>query len=152
LGEDLKVQSVKITLIEVQSFLLDQSSVDFNWLFIIFRVGVKYCNGFEELLSITRTEMNPEWKNRAITALGFAPLERVDEVLQIGLSSEFQDIANYLVGVGLNRESDRKLWDFIQTNWDVIENIFRTVAFTLPNLIRCGISRLNCEGDAIEIE
>jgi hypothetical protein len=134
------------------SFLADRTSVDPNLLRLTLRAGARFGEGFDALLDFARTDPNPEVKTQSMTALGFAPLDRLDEVLRIGLAAPRQDISRYFAGVAINPDSGRKFWDFLVANCAEIEAKFGTLSFDIPEYIEDGTSRLKTldEADAAE--
>jgi hypothetical protein len=133
-------------------FLVDDSSLDPNLRPLAFCIGVRDCDGFDELLALARTEENLEIRYEAIDALGFAPPDRTDEVLRIGLAAAHQDVTPYLTGVAANVESGRRMWDFVKENWATLNDMFRTMAFNIPDLIRSGTAALKTVEEAEETE
>jgi puromycin-sensitive aminopeptidase len=133
-------------------FVEDRSAVDPNLLSVTFRAAARHCGAFEKLLALARTDDNPEVKSIASIALGYAPVDRLDEVLRIGLAAPLQDVVWYLVGVSINEESGRKMWDFVRENWAEIDKMFATMSFNIPQLIEYGTGVLKTEEDAAEVE
>jgi aminopeptidase N len=123
-------------------FLADRASVDPNLLSVTLRAGARFGNGFDTLLSFARTDANPEVKTQSMVAIGFVPPERLDEVLQIGISAPLQDVTRYFAGVALNPDSGKRFWDFLVANWEDIQGKFGTLPFNIPTYIEYGASRL----------
>jgi hypothetical protein len=152
-GENENVKPLRSRLIGTLVFLAgDGEMLDPNLLSVTFRAGARYCDGFEQLLALARTDPSREVKARAPFALEFAPPERKNEVLRIGLAAPHQDVTEYLIGVASNPESGRKMWDFVRENWATIDDMFGMKVVNIPSLPEYGTAALKTVEDTDETE
>lgn len=126
-----------------EKFLANRDSVDPNMWAMILRVGNMYFNGFDAVLEMSRNDPNPSVKSDACVALGFCPSEKIDECLEIALKAQLQDVVFDMIGVALNPNSGRKMWDFFIANFDKIFEMFSSISFNIPYLIDYGAGCLN---------
>jgi hypothetical protein len=133
-------------------FLRNRADADPNLHGLLMKVGVKYCTGFDEVLRMSKGDPNAQIKSQAVSALGFAPNERTQEVYDIGFVAPLQDGLWYWLGMAANPDTGRKLWDFLKANWDRIHEMFKTVSFNIPRLVHSGTAALVTFEQAQEVE
>jgi aminopeptidase N len=133
-------------------FLTDRPSLNPDIYDVVAKAGARYCDGFDELLKLNRTDPSPELKRITSQSLGFSPSARTREVLELGLKAQLQDVSSYLHGVVANPDTGRALWDFMKEKWAFLDESFGTMAFTIPSLIEAGTRPLVKEDEAKEVE
>jgi hypothetical protein len=135
-----------------EGFRADRSSLDPNLIAVTFRAAARHSGAFDELVALARDAERPDVKSTASIALGYAPEDKWDEVLRIGINAPLQDVVWYLIGVAINPLSGRKLWDFLKENWARLDEMFGTMSFNIPQLIEHGTAALRTEEGALEVE
>ncbi|KAG0149414.1 hypothetical protein CROQUDRAFT_74268 [Cronartium quercuum f. sp. fusiforme G11] len=109
---------------------------------------------YEKVLSIYRNPSNPSDKISAMMALS-APLkdELVERSLKFILSGEVkeQDFMYFFTGLSRNKASRRKLWCFLQDNFDELMKRFKG-NFSVGRLIGLAFGSFTSAEDAIEVE
>jgi hypothetical protein len=128
-----------------EAFKIDQASLNPGLIGVVLKVGARYCDGLSYLLELSTTASNPELYAESLRALGFAPADRLDEVLQAGLNGPIQEILRYWIGVAVNPVSGRRLFDFIKGCWDRIYETFAAVPFILPTIVEYASIALRSE-------
>jgi puromycin-sensitive aminopeptidase len=133
-------------------FIADRSSIDTNVLPIALRAGARFCNAYDVLLQQAQSDPHSEVKTGSMVALGFSPIERLDEVLRFGQAAPVQDVIRYFVGVALNPESNRMFYDFLIANWADIDARFGTLPFNIQLFIEHATSVMKTPEDADALE
>jgi puromycin-sensitive aminopeptidase len=134
-----------------EKFKTDRSAVDPDLVLVILRVAAKFGNAFDVILDLSRNDPNPEVKSQAGLALGYSPVDKLDQVLEIGLNAQLQDVVWYLAGVAVNPDAGTKMWDFLLANWARIEDMFKTMSFNIPSLIEHGAGTLDSEEQVLHM-
>jgi puromycin-sensitive aminopeptidase len=132
-------------------FTTDRSAVDLDLVLVVLRAAAKFGNAFDIILDLSRNDPNPEVKSHAAMALGSSPVDKLDQVLDIGLNAQRQDVVRYLLGVAVNPDSGTKMWDFLLANWARFEDMFKTMAFVIPSLIDYGAGTLDSEEQVLHM-
>jgi hypothetical protein len=134
------------------NFVANQSSIDANLIPIALRTGARFSGAFDTLLGLAQTDASSDVKGGSMLALRFSPLDRLNDVLQLGLAAPIQDVIRYFIGVAANPESGRLLYDFLLTNWADIDSRFGTLSFNIQLFLEHATTVLKTreEADALE--
>jgi hypothetical protein len=133
-----------------ERFKADQSSLNPGLAPVVLKAGARYCDGLAYLIELSTTTSNPELHAYAVRALGFAPVDRLEEVLVAGLNGPIQEIARYWSSVALNPNSGRRLFDFLKSCWDKVYEPLSAMPFILPAIVEYAALPLRSEEECQE--
>ena len=106
---------------------------DSNLIPFMLRCGAHYDKGSIEFLwDMVNNEQNPELQCQSCVAVGFCPIDELDQNMIKSFDVKKQDIIYFFAGFSSNPDIGDRFYNFFKTHHQRIYDMFGSLAFNLP--------------------